>query len=99
MQLCLNFGGLAMHRFNVTKWAREYDWFTFENWLIENIGPRTDLTMQSKQRFMTYIGDGWQMKVVYGTRPQRERWNIVQAMVKIGEEHDAAAVMFKLQWM
>jgi hypothetical protein len=85
-----------MHRFDVTKWAREYNWFTFENWLTGNIGPRTNLKMQ---RNMTYTGDGWVMKVVYGKRPQREKWNIINVVVNIHEKYDTAAVMFKLQWM
>jgi hypothetical protein len=99
MQYCLNFDGPAMHRFDVTKWARSYNWFTFENWLTENIGPRTNYKQQSHNRFLTLTGDGWELKIVYGKRPHREQWNIVQTIVKIGNECDTAAVMFKLQWM
>jgi hypothetical protein len=71
-----------MYRFDVTKWAREYNWFTFENWLTKNIGPIVETKMQGGGRFKTYIGDGWILRIVYGRRPQRERWNIVEAIAK-----------------
>jgi hypothetical protein len=88
-----------MYRFDVKQQARACNWFTFKNWLTAHIGPMIQKKSQTHGRFNTYIGEGWSLRLVYGKRPQRQRWNIVQAIVVIEPEHETEAVMFKLQWM